>query len=155
MNKVRFSGKFFAVLCASLLLSSCSAFEESDSDKAFGLIQSACGIEKDANSGEFVSSAAVYTSATWDPVNISESELNEKFDLYSQNSQSAIQASLLDSKWASISQALEKITQFVSYVKSAHDNGNQGSLKWTENDFNVPLGNYKRNCEAIASLMNN
>jgi hypothetical protein len=154
MQNSRILATSIAALFASALLSSCANFQESDSDKAFYLIQSACRIEKDSSSGLFASSVAGYTSTTWDPVNISKSELNEKFDYYSQNSQNALQASLLDSKWSSISQALEKTTQFISYVKRAHDNDDLSNLSWTENDFNVPNGVYKRNCEAIASLMN-
>jgi hypothetical protein len=146
--------KAIAVLCVSALLSACSVFQESDSDRAFGLIQSACRIEKDSGSGDYMSGVATYSYETWDPRQISESELNEKVDWIRQNSQNAIQANFLDSKWSNISEALEKLMEFVTRVKQAQVNGQQAYVTWTNDDFNVPNGVYKRNCEAVASLMN-
>lgn len=154
MMKKHLLGRFAILISVSSLLVSCSTFEDSPSDKAYVLIQDACGIEKDQSSGKYVSSAATYTTNTWNPNTISATEIGAKVDLYRDYSKSAIQASYLDPKWSTISQSLEKLAQFVSMVQSAQANGNQYYLTWTENDFNVPLGVYKRNCEAVASLLN-
>jgi hypothetical protein len=146
--------KLIALLCVSALLSACSVFQESDSDKAFGLIQSACRIEKDAGSGKYVArSSGKDYSTSWN-LTISESDLNEKLDSFESFSRSATQASYLDSKWSKISNALEEIVVFLDRVKQAQVNGELAYLRYTAEEFNTPLGSWQRECVAVASLMN-
>ena len=148
--------KTILIATTCLLLSSCA---ESDQDRAFGLMQEACHVEKDSESGEFISYSAegsdsLKAQETWDPQSIPMADLNKKYEYFNDSAKLATQAAYLDPAWSDSSDALTQITYFLDKVYQVRAAGEADYLEWSEQDFNLPKKEFETDCQTVVDLLN-